>query len=32
MYGGDVGDELTLISVLISYPLLRTLEIKYIGR
>ncbi|OBT93536.1 hypothetical protein VE01_08294 [Pseudogymnoascus verrucosus] len=32
LYGGDVGDELTLISVLISYPLLRTVEIKYIGR
>ncbi|KFY32740.1 hypothetical protein V495_08778 [Pseudogymnoascus sp. VKM F-4514 (FW-929)] len=32
LYGGDVGDELTLISVLLTYPILRTLEIKYIGR
>ncbi|KFY15557.1 hypothetical protein V492_01898 [Pseudogymnoascus sp. VKM F-4246] len=32
MYGGDVGDELILASVLITYPILRTLEIKYIGR
>lgn len=32
LYGGDVGDELTIVSVLISYPILRTLEIKYTGR
>ena len=31
-YGGDVGDELTFISVLISYPILRTLEIRMTGR
>ncbi|KAH8811203.1 putative NCS family nucleoside transporter [Xylogone sp. PMI_703] len=31
-FGGDVGDELTLVSVLIAYPILRTLEIKYIGQ
>ncbi|MCJ1241116.1 hypothetical protein MMC14_009120 [Varicellaria rhodocarpa] len=31
-YGGDVGDELTLASVLISYPILRMLEIRMTGR
>lgn len=31
-YGGDVGDELTLVSVLVFYPILRKLEIKYTGR
>ncbi|KAG8406226.1 hypothetical protein J3459_019306 [Metarhizium acridum] len=31
-YGGDVGDELTLISVTIAYPVLRTLELKRFGR
>ncbi|KID84157.1 Permease, cytosine/purine, uracil, thiamine, allantoin [Metarhizium guizhouense ARSEF 977] len=31
-YGGDVGDELTLISVTIAYPVLRTLELKWVGR
>ncbi|OAA35563.1 Permease, cytosine/purines, uracil, thiamine, allantoin [Metarhizium rileyi] len=31
-FGGDVGDELTLMSVVISYPILRSLELKWIGR
>ncbi|KAH8801470.1 nucleoside transporter [Xylogone sp. PMI_703] len=30
--GGDVGDYFTLIAVLVSYPFLRRLELKYIGR
>ncbi|GAO18700.1 hypothetical protein UVI_02053060 [Ustilaginoidea virens] len=30
--GGDLGDELTLVSVLISYPILRTLELRWVGR
>ncbi|RMZ88995.1 hypothetical protein DV736_g3788, partial [Chaetothyriales sp. CBS 134916] len=30
--GGDVGDELTLVSVLVSYLILRQFEIKYTGR
>ena len=32
VHGGDLGDELTLVSVLLSYPLLRALELKYVGR
>ncbi|OAQ59236.1 nucleoside transporter [Pochonia chlamydosporia 170] len=31
-FGGDVGDELTLISVMIAYPILRTVELKWVGR
>ncbi|MCJ1376862.1 hypothetical protein MMC20_008107 [Loxospora ochrophaea] len=31
-HGGDVGDELTFVSVLIAYPILRTIEIKLVGR
>ncbi|OAQ81352.1 nucleoside transporter [Purpureocillium lilacinum] len=32
VHGGDVGDELTVISVLLSYPLLRWFEIRHVGR
>ncbi|PYI10925.1 hypothetical protein BO78DRAFT_304288 [Aspergillus sclerotiicarbonarius CBS 121057] len=31
-YGGDVGDYLVLTSVLVFYPLLRTAEIRIVGR
>ncbi|PWY96098.1 nucleoside transporter [Aspergillus sclerotioniger CBS 115572] len=31
-YGGDVGDYLVLASVLVFYPLLRTMEIRILGR
>ncbi|KAH7019709.1 putative NCS family nucleoside transporter [Ilyonectria destructans] len=31
-FGGDVGDYLVLVSVLVSYPVLRTIEIKLVGR
>lgn len=31
-YGGDVGDYLSLISVCVSYPALRTLELQFVGR
>lgn len=30
--GGDIGNELALVFTVISYPILRTLELKYIGR
>ncbi|PYH91684.1 hypothetical protein BO71DRAFT_486044 [Aspergillus ellipticus CBS 707.79] len=31
-YGGDVGDYLVVVSVLVFYPLLRTVEIRLTGR
>lgn len=31
-YGGDLGNYITFIAVIISYPVLRHYEIKIIGR
>ena len=30
--GGDIGNELAFVFTVVSYPILRKLELKYVGR